>query len=457
MKNHIEKYLDVYAEKGPWTLTANALDGIDHAVVIPALAEYPHLLETLHSLSLNSPDELKKTLVVCVVNNRAFPFAEAEDIANNRQTLSLLDSLIKGANVEMSDEIHHQWFRHIVHSPMRLAYVDASSTGLELPEKAGVGLARKIGMDLSLSVMTGKKDEANLLFSLDADTLVETNYLLQARRHFSRRNQLAAVVPFAHRKSKDGAVQDAIATYEAYLRYYVVGLRHARSPYAFHTIGSTIVSTARAYAMVRGMPKRLAGEDFYFLNKLAKLHPIGLIEGTAVYPSPRHSSRTPFGTGKKVGQLVAEADEDYLFYHPEIFTIIRNWFILIERNPHQEGLEILRKAEDIDPALQMYLNEIGFVQTWDKLKKNFPLKTNLLKQFHAWFDGLATLRLVHYLTDCRYPKTTAGSAVGIMQAKISGEKTEAFSIAKTRAAEILEMIKTMEQAVQETVKQEISP
>jgi len=444
LKNHIRKYLEDYAERGPWKLTAKSLDGIRHAVVIPALAEYPHLLETLHSLARNSPEELKKTLVVCVVNNRAFPHAEPDDIANNRQTLAILDALLKKTTIGGIDDEHNERMEDIINSSIRLAYVDASSAGLELPEKAGVGLARKIGMDLSLSLTAGIEEEGNILFCLDADTLVEPNYLLQVTRHFTRKQSLSAVVPFAHRKSPNGSIQDAITIYEAYLRYYVIGLKHARSPYAFHTIGSTIVSSARGYAMVRGMPKRLAAEDFYFLNKLAKLQPVGLVEGTAVYPSPRHSSRTPFGTGKQVGQLLTKGEKENLFYHPEIFTIIRNWLILIEQNPYQDGLEILQQAKMIEPTLQAYLNEIGFLKAWEKLKKNFPLKSNLIRQFHAWFDGLATFRLVHYLTEQRYPKVAAETAIQILQRKIGDEKAEKRPFGHASPSDLLEQVKIME-------------
>jgi len=457
LKSHIRKYLDGHAERGPWKLTAKSLDGIQHAVVIPALAEYPNIIETLHSLALNSPEELKKTLVVCVVNNRAFPNAKSDDIANNQKTLSLLDSLLKKKNIEWIDDKHSLWTEGIINSSIRLAYVDAASPGLELPEKAGVGLARKIGMDSSLSRMAWSEGERNILFCLDADTLVEPNYLLQVTRHFARRERLAAVVPFAHRKSRDETIQDAIATYEAYLRYYVIGLKHARSPYAFHTVGSTIVSSAQGYAMARGMPKRLAAEDFYFLNKLAKLQPVGLVEGTTVYPSPRCSARTPFGTGKKVGQLIDREGEDAFFYHPDVFSILGKWLIHIEKNTHQEGKNILVSTAEIDPLLRVFLHDIGFVETWDKLKKNFPSQKNLLQQFHAWFDGLKTLKLIHYLTDCGYSKLPMSHAVETMKSKIDGMRSAKIHGGYRSSMEVLASLKMMEKTIEQVLPQERYP
>ena len=65
----------------------------------------------------------------------------------------------------------------------------------------------------------------------------------------------------------------AIICYEIFLRYYVLGLKFAKSDYAFHTIGSTMLCTPDAYVKVEGMNKRKAAEDFYFLEKLAKIYP----------------------------------------------------------------------------------------------------------------------------------------------------------------------------------------
>ncbi|MBN1545769.1 MAG: hypothetical protein JW902_03825, partial [Syntrophaceae bacterium] len=304
MKNHFEKYLNFYAEKGPWKVIARSPNGIRNAVVIPALAEYPEILETLHSLALNDPEELKRTLVVCVVNNRPYPHVTEEAITNNRDTISMLDALMQRSITNIGEHKNAACIQDILDSNIRLAYVDASSPGFELPANGGVGLARKIGMDFCLPLFKDRDVESNLLFSLDADTLVEPNYLKVAVRHFRRRNRMAAVFSFLHRISNDRSVQEAIDFYESYLRYYVIGLYYANSPYAFHTIGSTIVSSAEGYVTVRGIPKRLAAEDFYFLNKLAKIGPIGHISETTVFPSPRLSARTPFGTGNKIGELI---------------------------------------------------------------------------------------------------------------------------------------------------------
>ena len=70
------------------------------------------------------------------------------------------------------------------------------------------------------------------------------------------------------------AIDQATVMYEISLRYYVLGLAAARSSYAYQSIGSTLCVDAPAYLSVRGFPKRAVGEDFYLLDKLAKVGPL---------------------------------------------------------------------------------------------------------------------------------------------------------------------------------------
>ena len=77
-----------------------------------------------------------------------------------------------------------------------LGVVDAATPGLALPPRqAGVGTARKIGMDLALPYLMGKR---SLLFSIDADTIVNRKYLETVLDYFKQYNANAAVVGFSH-------------------------------------------------------------------------------------------------------------------------------------------------------------------------------------------------------------------------------------------------------------------
>lgn len=402
----IEKYLEKYGVKNKWKLISGPLDYIESVVVIPALAEKNSLFNTLLSLSKNLTSELERTLVLCVINNREEPLTSGKDIADNRKTIKLLNCLIANQSWDALTELSITPQLHLLsQSNLRLAYVDSSSPGLEMPKKKGrVGLARKIGMDLGLQVLNYEKPGPRLLFSLDADTLVEDNYLSSGRTYFEKENKAAAVFSFQHQNAGEPLLQSAIYCYEIFLRYYVLGLSYAGSGYAFHSIGSTMICTAEGYAAVRGMNKREAGEDFYFLNKLAKLNGIGSINNSRVYPSARPSKRVPFGTGQRIIRFKEGGQNEYLLYDPRVFRILKQWLDLMSSGFSKDTRKILSLANKIHPSLEHFLEINKFDQVWPRLICNNKSPFNLTRQLATWFDGFKVLKLIHYLTENCFPK-----------------------------------------------------
>ena len=89
-----------------------------------------------------------------------------------------------------SDQGIYQQLLNITDTKLRLGYIDASSKGFEIPEReGGVGMARKIGMDKALRLLNKNFSEKKLIVSLDADTLVQTNYLDAIKNYFSPTNK----------------------------------------------------------------------------------------------------------------------------------------------------------------------------------------------------------------------------------------------------------------------------
>ena len=391
---NIKKYLANYSVGDRWSIISESFDEIDNVVVIPALAESDHIFKTLVSLSKNPRAELSRTLVVCVINNGDVDSMSADDFADNQYTLKVL------GNREQAPVL----FNSVRQSGLRIAYVDASSPGLEMPGKtAGVGLARKIGMDLALEIFNYEKDCPKLLFSLDADTLVEHNYLSAVRNSFEKGETTTAVIAFAHQDAISVDEQAAICCYEIFLRYYVLGLRWAGSPYAFHSIGSTMVCTAGGYAAVRGMNKRRAGEDFYFLDKLAKIGRIKRINTTTVYPSSRPSHRVPFGTGKRIISFTEGKGEDYSLYNPRSFAVLKKWLEYISSCRDMNSETMLAHTESIHPSLNTFLRVNRFSRTWSRLVENSSDRAHLYNHFSRWFDGFKTFKLIRHLTNNGLP------------------------------------------------------
>lgn len=417
----LKTYLEKYAAGLPWRIEAGCLDNIDQVVVIPAYAEKEMLFATLASLAENYDVSLEQSLILCVVNNKAD--ASDADKENNTQTILLLKALIglqSFHQLQFTGDLQIL-LQRIARRPLKLACVDASSSGLEIPIRAGgVGMARKIGMDMALRLLAHSVNDPRLIISLDADTLVRPDYLSAVRKAFLSGRAQTGIVAFEHIIPADEVGKLAICQYEIFLRYWVLGLKYARSPYAFHSIGSTIVTTADSYLAVRGMNRRAAGEDFYFLNKLAKLGPIRQISETVIYPSARISRRVPFGTGAAVDKIVSRASSGHLFYNPRIFIILKEWIALMEQSFNRSEDEILQDAKIIDQGLASFLILRGFLSVWPRIRSNLTDEKTWKRQFHNWFDGFETLKLSNELSRI-YPRVSLLSALSEMMSLMNGE------------------------------------
>jgi hypothetical protein len=264
-------------------------------------------------------------------------------------------------------------------------------------------MARKIGMDLALGVFDYERRGPHLIFSLDADTLVEGDYLAAVRSAFARNRYAAAVINYAHQTAAGPDEQAAICCYELFLRYYVLGLRYAGSPYAFHSIGSTMVCTAGAYAQVRGMNRRKAGEDFYFLDKLAKIGGMGEICATTVRPSSRASRRVPFGTGKRVARFTGGMENEYTLYNPRSFLILKQWLGNMASCRDSDPETILARSARIEPSLDAFLRRYRFNEIWPRLVRNSGDEEHLRDHFSRWFDGFKTFKLIRHLANTGFP------------------------------------------------------
>jgi len=232
------------------------------------------------------------------------------------------------------------------------------------------------------------------------------------RESFERDKTTASVIAFAHQEVEDADEQAAICCYELFLRYYVIGLRYAGSPYAFHSIGSTMVCTAGAYTAVRGMNKRKAGEDFYFLDKLAKTGTMGRITATTVHPSPRASGRVPFGTGKRIIRFTEGGEDEYTLYNPRSFVVLKEWLAYMSSCRDTDPAAILVRAKQIHPYLETFLRGYRFGEVWPRLVKNSGDQAHLRSHFARWFDGFKTFKLIRHLTGSGFPPADMFTALG---------------------------------------------
>jgi len=367
--NNISRYLNKRGIFGPWKIGLPLNRTFNQAIVIPAYSEFKFISQTLESINKNKPELLNQTLVAVVINNTNNSPKSIKE--NNQLTLQKLN----GDNYQ---------FTHAV--------IDAASSGLELPLKhAGVGLARKIGMDLVLPHLISPK---SLIFCTDADTKVSSDYLSKVTQYFDFHNTSAAVIGFDHLQSEDSAINDAIGKYENFLKTTAKKMKNAGSPYGYVSMGSTIVCTAEAYCAVGGMSRKKATEDFYFLQELTKYCGVHNIPEILVFPSSRPISRVYLGTGYRMEQMQKGFDITNLYYSDDAYRYLSKWLHLGGHAWEKSLNDLLKDIKSIHPNLIGFLKIEGIEIIWSKIQNNAPSALHFKEQFHRWFDGLKTIRFL---------------------------------------------------------------
>jgi hypothetical protein len=328
------------------------------AVVIPVYDELEFFPETMASLYRAIAECGEKIAVIAVIN---YP---------------------PGASPEESGELYRQIN----------AGVYPGVLPVFVPEiRGGVGAARKCGMDAFIAAIPPDEMEKSAIFSLDADTLVSPDYFVKLLPEVLKGGALS--IGFAHRTAESAAHCRAMAAYEAYLTRYVENLRYAGSPYAFYTVGSAFAVRCDAYIRAGGMKVREAGEDFYFLQEAAKSSGVRSIAEKLVFPSPRLSERVPFGTGRAVAaQLKGEALNEI---PDEAFGVLKTVLTVRDEKLPCSAADFLSFLPE--RAAGFFVRE-HFPEVWEKILNNLPDRPDAAaKAFDRWFDGLKTLRFLHFL------------------------------------------------------------
>lgn len=365
--------------------------GLSLIVVIPCFNE-PDLLASLESLRASErPDATHEVIVV--VNSAVG--AAADVLEQNAKTLREAREWI-GTQLEPKLTVH---------------LIDAR----ELPPRhAGVGLARKIGMDEALRRFDDARAlDCGVIACFDADCTCAPNYLRAVHEHFSDHPASPACsIYFEHPLAGKlpPEIYAAITAYELHLRYYVQALRYAGFPHAYHTIGSSMAVRARAYMEAGGMNRRQAGEDFYFLHKLIPLGGFTELNTTTVFPSPRASNRVLFGTGRAVSELLQKTGTRT--YPLRAFEDLR---LFLQAVPE------LQKSDTpaaVPESIRTFLDEQGFAQALDEIRQHTSTPAAFTKRFFRWFDGFRAMKFVHHARDRFYGEEEIASAAHELLARL---------------------------------------
>lgn len=282
----------------------------------------------------------------------------------------------------------------------------------ELPKKhAGVGLARKIGMDEAIRIFEAQQKDGVIL-CFDADSICEPNLLIEVEKVFKDNPKTPGCsIHFEHPLEGElkPEVYEGILNYELHLRYYVDGLKYAGFPYAFQTIGSSMAVRSSAYQKQGGMNRRKAGEDFYFLHKIIPLGHFKELNTTKIIPSPRRSERVPFGTGRAIGTWLDEGKSELLSYDPKIFEDLKVFFSAVE-DWYQIG-EVDTAWGELPASIQQFIPLEEFLAQIREFNSQANSLATFQKRFYQWFDGFKALKFVHFARDEFYPNVPVSVGV----------------------------------------------
>ena len=283
-------------------------------------------------------------------------------------------------------------------------------------KEAGVGTARKILMDEAVRRFSLLDRPEGIIACLDADAVVQANYLEALVMHFEVSPDRAnppdgCSLRFQHPLSGEEHAQvvyDAIAQYELHLRYYLQSLRSTGYPYAYHTVGSSLAVRAQIYCKEGGMNRRQAGEDFYFIQKLAQRGNFSECNSTCVQPSPRPSDRVPFGTGLAVNRML-EGEDALLTYHPEPFKMLLKLFEKVDgfykNEPNYESV-----TGGLPKLLIDFLEEQKFMASLEEIRDNSASLPAFRKRFWRWFSMFRIMKFLHFAREKGYPDVAVEEA-----------------------------------------------
>ena len=345
-------------------------------VVIPCFNE-PNLIQSLESLFNCNPTQ-HHVEVITIINS-----SENENQA-----------IIKQNNKTLAEAL--SWCENKHRKKINFSFIEATN----LPKKdAGVGLARKIGMDEAFNRFAeiGKTDSVIVCF--DADATCSVNYLVEIETHFKNHTKTTGCsIYFEHPvggNDFDNAIYNGIIQYELHLRYYKEALKFIELPYAFHTVGSSMAIRASVYQKQGGMNKRKAGEDFYFLQKIIPLGNFSEINTAKVYPSPRISERVPFGTGRVMQQWVNNNQTELVTYNFNSFLDLKVFFDKSDQFFNEDDV-LLPKS------VAVFLQTINFNENLQKIRANAKNNIHFKVLLFKWFNAFKTLKYLHFSRDNFY-------------------------------------------------------
>jgi len=264
--------------------------------------------------------------------------------------------------------------------------------------QTGAGIPRKLGMDEAIRHFQG--DKTGIIVSLDADCIVEKNYLTEIYRNFNEYNLNSATIAFHHpvdHLDEKDPLRQATIQYEMYLHYYRSALEFCGYPYPYFTVGSVFAVTAETYLKAGGMGKQQSGEDFYFLQKVFPLGKTKFIDTTCVYPAARTSDRVPFGTGPALQKMLNENTTIKMTYQFEAFKSLKILFDNLDSFFKQPAETVESFIKNLPDYIFHFLREDGFIEKVSEINRHTATPHSFRKRFFDYFNAFKIVKYLNFV------------------------------------------------------------
>src|SRR5690606_23582744 len=96
----------------------------------------------------------------------------------------------------------------------------------------------------------------------------------------------------------------------------------------------------------------------------------------------------------------------------------RAWLAPVNDHRDDSGATLFARAGAIDAPLADYLRGQNFEAAWEGIRRNAPDPHRRLAQFHRWFDGFRTLKMLHHLRENGSPQQPLFVAVADLLARL---------------------------------------
>ena len=339
------------------------------SIIIPSYHE-PNIADTLWDLEKAYVESPVSLSVYVILNDSE---RDAETVrAHHRSQLLEIDALPLSFSM---DVIH---LAHVQH------------------KKAGVGHARKTGMDRAVGERGA--DRSHVLVCLDADCRVRKDYLKGWTQIYKNREIDAAVMQFEHlTDSGSEPLDQAIIEYESHLRYYHQLQYLSGYPHAMQPIGSCLSVRADFYQKIGGMNRRKAGEDFYFLQKCQLNGTVAHASNSKVYPSNRVSKRVPFGTGRAMMERLVNPTQ--FTYDFACLPLLKDVVSALS----QTGSEPEQLWQSLPTHSRPFFETEGLWNHWIETARHTRTPEAFSDRIFRWFHPFRFMKLMHHLRDSVWP------------------------------------------------------